>query len=176
MAHDPCHVSHQGHSLLRESTFVPSNWKVFNQNRAGKAHFVEHLSCHLLRSSRTLYPGFKPHQCHYVDQVCGSKWLSCHTGCQEGVASEVNLKNPWHTGRETCWQGVHPGFETQGRCHQKSNTGVSVAPQKGLMSLKFFKEKRSLKSRSQGYRFNLVCSIPDLQYPLLCGGAYIKLY
>ena len=29
-------------------------------------------------------------------------------------------------------QGIHPGFETQGRCQQKSKTGVSVAPQKDL--------------------------------------------
>ena len=33
-------------------------------------------------------------------------------------------------------RGIHPGFETQGRCHQKSRTGVSVAPRKGLMSSK----------------------------------------
>ena len=25
-------------------------------------------------------------------------------------------------------QGIHPGFEAQSRCHQKSKTGVSVAP------------------------------------------------
>ena len=31
-------------------------------------------------------------------------------------------------------QGIHPGFETQGRRHQKSKTGVSVAPRKGLCS------------------------------------------
>ena len=31
-------------------------------------------------------------------------------------------------------QGIGPGFETQGRCHQKSKTGLSVAPQKGLIS------------------------------------------
>ena len=40
-------------------------------------------------------------------------------------------------------QGIHPGFETQGRRHQKSKTGVSVAPRKGLMSSKnLFKKKR----------------------------------
>ena len=40
----------------------------------------------------------------------------CHT--------EVNLRNPLRT----C---IHFGFETQGRLHQKSKSGVSVAPQKG---------------------------------------------
>ena len=32
--------------------------------------------------------------------------------------------------------GIHLGFETQRRCHQKSKTGVSVASQKGPMSSK----------------------------------------
>ena len=31
-------------------------------------------------------------------------------------------------------------FETQGRRHQKSKTGISVAPQKGLMSSKIKKK------------------------------------
>ena len=31
---------------------------------------------------------------------------------------------------------IHPGFETQGRCHQNSKIGVSVTPQKGLVSSK----------------------------------------
>ena len=30
-------------------------------------------------------------------------------------------------------KAAHPGFETQRRCHQKSKTVVSVAPQKGLL-------------------------------------------
>ena len=36
---------------------------------------------------------------------------------------------------------LHPGFETQGRRHQKSKTGVSVAPLKGHVSSKNFKKK-----------------------------------
>ena len=35
-------------------------------------------------------------------------------------------------------EGIHPGFETQGRRHQKSKTRVSVAPQKGLMLSQIF--------------------------------------
>ena len=38
-------------------------------------------------------------------------------------------------------EGIQPGFETQGRRHQKSKTGLSVAPQKGLLSSKNFKKK-----------------------------------
>ena len=56
-------------------------------------------------------------------QVCGSKRLDCHADA--------------HT-LSRCTQGIHPGFETQGRCHQKSIAGVSVAPQKGFMSSKNF--------------------------------------
>ena len=41
-----------------------------------------------------------------------------------GVAPEINLRNPLHVGYKACKQGIHPGFETQGRCHQKSDTVV----------------------------------------------------
>ena len=40
-------------------------------------------------------------------------------------------------------EGIHPGFETQGRRHQKSKRGVSVALQKDRCPLKkFLKRKR----------------------------------
>ena len=35
-------------------------------------------------------------------------------------------------------EAAHSGFETQRRRHKKSKTGVSVTPQKGLMSSKKF--------------------------------------
>ena len=38
-------------------------------------------------------------------------------------------------------KGIHPGFETQGRRHQKSKIGVSVVSRKRLMSLKSFLKK-----------------------------------
>ena len=38
-------------------------------------------------------------------------------------------------------EGIHPSFETQGRHHCKSITGVSLATRKGLMSSKFFFKK-----------------------------------
>ena len=53
-----------------------------------------------------------------------------------GVAPEVNRWNLLHAGNEARKQEIHPGFETLDRRHQKSKTGVSVAPQKGLMSSK----------------------------------------
>ena len=43
-------------------------------------------------------------------------------------------------------KAVHSGFETQRRRHQKSKTGVSVAPQKGLVSSKnFISKKKQLR-------------------------------
>ena len=42
-----------------------------------------------------------------------------------GIKPEVNLRI---TQVRKHAKGIHPGFETQGRCYQKSKTGVSVAP------------------------------------------------
>ena len=51
-----------------------------------------------------------------------------------GVALEVNLRIT------QARKHAKGSFKTQGRCHQKSKTGVSVTPQKGLKSSKnFFK-------------------------------------
>ena len=63
-----------------------------------------------------------------------------------GVAPEVNLRNSLHTGDKACKSGIHSGFKTQGRHHQNSKTGVSVATQKGLMSSKKFLKKKKLKA------------------------------
>ena len=60
-----------------------------------------------------------------------------------GVASEVNLRKPLQAGDKVHKQGIYPGFETLGRRHLKSKTEVSVAPQKVLMSSKFFLKRTS---------------------------------
>ena len=60
------------------------------------------------------------------------------------VTLEVNLDNPLHANNKACEQGIHPGFQMEDRHHQKSKTGVSVAPQKGLKSPKHFFEKITL--------------------------------
>ena len=39
---------------------------------------------------------------------------------------KVNLSNLLHTGDETCKGGIHLGFDTQGKHHQKSKTEVQV--------------------------------------------------
>ena len=54
-----------------------------------------------------------------------------------GVVLEVNLRE--HVickPLPSVNKAAHSGFEAQMRCHQKSKTGVSMAPKKGLMSSK----------------------------------------
>ena len=59
-----------------------------------------------------------------------------------GVAPEVNLRERvTRTPPPSSNKAAHSGFETQRRRYQKSKTGVSVAPQKGLLSSKFFFKK-----------------------------------
>ena len=53
---------------------------------------------------------------------------------------------------ESIQKGIHPEFETQGRCHQKSKTGVSVALRKGLMLSKI--KKKNNKDRSDSKHAN----------------------
>ena len=45
-----------------------------------------------------------------------------------GVNPEINLGKPLCTGKEACKWEIYPGFEVQGKCHQKSKTQISVAP------------------------------------------------
>ena len=52
------------------------------------------------------------------------------TESSAGAAQEVNLKNPLHAIDTERKRRSHPGFETQGKIHQKSKTGISVVPQK----------------------------------------------
>ena len=83
--------------------------------------------------------GFKPqtstnacgHICKYTDRKDLGTMLTPIQSA--GVTPEVNLRI---TQAKKHAKRIHPGFEAQGRCHQKSKTGVSVVPQKGLMSSK----------------------------------------
>ena len=70
--------------------------------------------------------------CRYVKENSSAANMSA------GVAPEVNLREQvTHTPLPSAHKAAHHGFGTQRRHHQKSKTGVSVAPQKGLMSSKF---------------------------------------
>ena len=66
--------------------------------------------------------------------------LSSHAGHQEfaGGAPKMNVRILLHAGVEEHKWGIHPGFETTARLHQKSKRGVSEAPQRGLIYFKNF--------------------------------------
>ena len=74
------------------------------------------------------------------------KWFGCHADHQED--NRGHQKWIWEIrcaqAAKYANEGIHPGFETQGRYHQMSKTGASVAPQKGLISSKNFIRKRTL--------------------------------
>ena len=58
-----------------------------------------------------------------------------------GVAPEVNLRSPLHTGNKACKHEIRPRFETNCRGLQKSKTKISVAPRKEIMFYPFIKRK-----------------------------------
>ena len=56
-----------------------------------------------------------------------------------GVTPELNLRgHVTYMPPPSANKATLSGFETQRRHHQKSKTGISVAPQKGFMSSKNF--------------------------------------
>ena len=60
-----------------------------------------------------------------------------------GVTPELNLRNLLNTGDEA-FKEINPGIKTQGRRHQRSKTGLSVAPSKGLKSSIFLQQKNTI--------------------------------
>ena len=63
-----------------------------------------------------------------------------------GGGWQNHFTNQAGEGRCTVTQkGIHPGVKTPGRRHQKSKTGILVAPRKGLMSSIYL--KKSFPSR-----------------------------
>ena len=56
--------------------------------------------------------------------------------CQEVSRCRARGESEYTVARALQNEEIHPRFETQGRGHQKSKTGVSVAPKKILMSSK----------------------------------------
>ena len=65
-------------------------------------------------------------------QVSHQRWISGNMYCNTYASAKLE------------WGRTHSGFETKSRRHQKSETGVSVAPQKELMSSKNFFKKKAL--------------------------------
>ena len=67
---------------------------------------------------------------------------------------------------------AHSGFETQRRHHQKSETGVSVAPKMDMCPTKNFKKKHGRQRRS--YRFHVPIPLIQPLDPLLhFGGIFL---
>ena len=73
----------------------------------------------------------------YVYQKRSAAMLAIRRSADD--TPEVNLRNPLHAGEEVVKEGIHHGFETQGRLHKNFKTGVSVALQKALMFSKNLK-------------------------------------
>ena len=101
-------------------------------------HVNIHVNCYAccVRHGRSWVWAPNLHQCLRIHlQVCASKRLGCHADLYTVSRCHIRDESEDHTSEKAC-KGIHHSFETQGRCHQKSKTGVSVAPQKGLMSSK----------------------------------------
>ena len=72
------------------------------------------------------------HQC-FVD-TSASMWIKkAQLPYSQPVSHQRGI---WGSHKQESTQGIHPGFETEGRRHQKSKTGVSVA----YVLQKFFKK------------------------------------
>ena len=70
----------------------------------------------------------------YVDHTASAAMLVVNRSAS--VTPVVNLRNSLHAGEEAHKQRLHHGFETQGRHHQKSKTGISDLTEKNKLSLK----------------------------------------
>ena len=73
--------------------------------------------------------------CKYVDDNGSVAMLTTKTSA--GVTPEVNVHTSYMT-LPSANKAAHSGFETQRRCHQKSQTGVSETPQKDMCPPKIF--------------------------------------
>ena len=76
--------------------------------------------------------------CKYVEEIGSATMLA--TKRSAGVGPVVNLRELICTPLPSANEAAHISFETRKRRPQKSITGVSVVPQKGLMSSNFFKK------------------------------------
>ena len=113
------------------------------RSRAGIAQSIEHLACLISHcEGQHDSSGFRvpPMPCRYVEEMA-----HYHAGCQEvgrcHTRGESQGMCNTYMPPPSLNKAAHSGFETQRRCHQNSKTGVSVVPQKGLMSSKIWKKR-----------------------------------
>ena len=83
-----------------------------------------------------------------------------------GVAPEVDLRNPLYAYNKAHKQGIHSGYETVGKCHHKSKTGVPY--QKYWCPPNFLKIK--IKKLNIALLLNTLDGIGPSIYPKHCLG------
>ena len=94
--------------------------------------FFSHLRYCRAHTAADSIPSLSPTNVYvhmYVDQKGSAAMLAAKRSAGDGEFEESVVH------RKHASKGIHPIFETQGRCHQKSETAVSLAPQKGLTDL-----------------------------------------
>ena len=79
-----------------------------------------------------------------LEKVCGSAAMLT-VRRSAGVAPEVNLRNPLHTGDEAHHPGIHLDSEAQYRQSPKVQNRVISGPQKGLTNVLQIVLKRKRK-------------------------------
>ena len=110
---------------------------MFRETKDTESPSIETSLLAYLIKTKTRAPPMRVHK--YVDRNGSAAMLA--TKRSAGVTPEVNLREcVTYTPLQSANKAAHSGFETQRRRHQKSKTGVSVAPQKGLMFFKHFKK------------------------------------
>ena len=104
-----------------------------NINGISRAQLVE---CFTLWGSGMIDPGLETYQCLFTITWICMAWLPCWSP-----------RGQWMSHQRWIWgfccmqvmkdasKVIHPDFETQGRCHQKSKPGVSVPDKKNWWSM-----------------------------------------
>ena len=79
-------------------------------------------------------PGIQPllHECRQCNRL--------YSRLFKRLAGKVNARNPLRADEKTCKQGIHSGFETQGRLLHNSKTGILVAHKKTCVLQIFLKK------------------------------------
>ena len=80
--------------------------------------------------------------CVTLSDPCSSPINACT--CEKGLSCHAGHHAVLEVSKVAHKQGIYPGFETQGRPHEKSETRVSAAPQKGMMFSKKYKKRKKL--------------------------------
>ena len=145
-AHRSLYVKVVRHNQSYEH-FVQPDTVMYSRTSFVRPPVLEKNYCHTLSriAAARSAPGSSPTNacvciCKYVDQNDSAAMMAAKKSA--GVTPDMNLRNTLHTGNKACKQGIHPGFETHDGRHQKSKTGVSVAPQKGTLSSEKFLKKQ----------------------------------